>query len=82
MPVFSLLADPQNYIPCSTENMLEDTEYREYWLNHFEHHFDTIVALANDNYGPAAHDRIVACKNDLTEVLHQLRKTLIAYIKI
>ncbi|HUO10562.1 MAG TPA: ARMT1-like domain-containing protein [Phycisphaerae bacterium] len=74
MPTFSLLADPHNYIPCSTENMLEDVEYREYWLNHFEHHFDTIVALAHDNYGPAAHERIVACRKDLIETLHQLRR--------
>jgi damage-control phosphatase, subfamily II, stand-alone protein len=75
MPTFSLLADPHNYIPCSTENMLEDVEYREYWLRHFETHFDTIVALANDHYGPYAHDRILACRNDLIATLHQLRET-------
>ncbi|MGN6369266.1 MAG: ARMT1-like domain-containing protein [Phycisphaerae bacterium] len=74
MPIFSLLADPARYIPCSTENMLEDVEYREYWLHHFETHFDTIVALAHDNYGTSAHDRILACKQDLIATLHQLRK--------
>ena len=74
MPTFSLLADPEHYIPCSTENMLEDVEYREYWLRHFESHFDTIVALADENYGPSARERIRACRDDLIHTLHQLRK--------
>jgi uncharacterized protein with ATP-grasp and redox domains len=75
MPTFSLLADPENYVPCSTENMLEDVEYREYWLNHFEHHFEVIAGLARENYGAAAFGRIEACKQDLVEILHTLHKS-------
>src|SRR4051812_2879470 len=76
MPIFSLLADPENYIPCSTENMLEDVEYRTYWLNHFEHHFkETIAPLALQQYGPLAQPRVEACTNDFIALLHKLRKT-------
>jgi type II pantothenate kinase len=74
MPVFSLLAHPAAYIPCSTENMLEDAEYREYWLHHFEHHFDTIVKLAVEQYGESARERALACKRDLVATLHRLRE--------
>ncbi|HVX83535.1 MAG TPA: ARMT1-like domain-containing protein [Phycisphaerae bacterium] len=73
MPVFSLLAHPSAYIPCSTENMLEDAEYREYWLRHFETHFDTIVKLAIEQYGEPARERALACKRDLVATLHRLR---------
>jgi type II pantothenate kinase len=75
MPIFTLLADPVAYTPCSTENMLEDVEYREYWLNHFEHHFDVIAGLARDHYGPTAFGRIDACKTDLIAILHDLHKS-------
>jgi type II pantothenate kinase len=75
MAVFSLLADPRGYIPCSTENMLEDVEYRAYWLRHFETHFDSIVKLAIENYGPDAEPRARACKADLVQIWRQLEQT-------
>ena len=74
MPVFSLLADPARYIPCSTENMLQDREYREYWLRHFASHFDSIVKLAEENYGPPAREKALACKADLLQTLDDLRQ--------
>src|ERR1041384_3233978 len=73
MPVFPLLASPATYTPCSTENMLVDHEYREYWLNHFEQHFDVIARLARENYGPSADASITACRADFTNTLHQIR---------
>jgi type II pantothenate kinase len=73
MPTFSLLADPAGYRPCSTENMLEDHEYREHWLRHFESHFDVIAKLARENYGPAFDKNITACAADLTATLHAIR---------
>ena len=74
MPVFSLLAKPQTYTPCSTENMLEDTEYRNYWLNHFENHFNLIARLALDNYGPSAAPRVDACRTEFVKRLHAIRE--------
>jgi len=73
MPTFSLLADPAGYVPCSTENMHVDHEYREHWLTHFEHHFESILKLALDNYGPSAAPRIAACRTDFVALLHQIR---------
>jgi type II pantothenate kinase len=74
MPIFSLLADPARYTPCSTENMLEDREYREHWLTHFEVHFDVIVKLALEQYGESARPRIEACVKDQAETLHAIQK--------
>jgi len=69
MAVFNLLAEPDRYVPCSTENMLVDHDYRAYWLRHFGEHFNTIVRLAIENYGEAARERAAGChealKNDL-----------------
>jgi type II pantothenate kinase len=73
MPVFNLLADPVNYTPCSTENMLEDRAYREHWLEHFEVHFDVIVKLAHEHYGPDAKQRIEACVRDQADTLHAIK---------
>jgi len=72
MPVLPLLADPQGYIPCSTENMQIDHEYRNYWLRHFEHHFETIMKLAGEQYGPSAAGRIAACRREFVALLHTI----------
>jgi damage-control phosphatase, subfamily II, stand-alone protein len=71
--MFSLLADPDGYVPCSTENMLEDDEYRTYWLRHFENHFEVILRLALDTYGPESAPRISACRTDFVSELHRIR---------
>jgi damage-control phosphatase, subfamily II, stand-alone protein len=72
MPIFSLLADPAGYIPCSTEDMHVDHEYREHWLTHFENHFESILKLAIDNYGASAIPRTEACRRDFFETLHAI----------
>jgi type II pantothenate kinase len=72
MPVFSLLADPAAYVPCSTENMHVDHEYREHWLRHFEHHFETILRLALEQYGSVAAPRIDACRAEFVALLHAI----------
>jgi type II pantothenate kinase len=74
MPIFSLLADPAGYIPCSTENMQVDHEYREHWLAHFEHHFESVLKLAVDHYGPEAIPRAEACRRDFFETLHAIHE--------
>ncbi len=73
MAVFDLLADPAGYVPCSTENMLVDDEYRNYWLDHFEHHFETVMKLAVDNYGADAGERAAACRRDFVAMLRGIR---------
>ncbi len=74
MAVFSLLANPAGYVPCSTENMLVDHEYRTYWLNHFEHHFETVMRLAAETYGEGARARTEACYRDFIAQLHAIRE--------
>ncbi len=64
MPMFTLLANPAAYRPC-TQNMLHDAEFRGYWLKHFVEHFDTIASLALSVYGPSAAADISAARADL-----------------
>ncbi len=61
MAVFSLLKDPADYRPCKHE-MVRDAEFRTHWLAHFEHHFELVMHLAVDTYGPQAQGRADACK--------------------
>jgi len=62
---FSLLADPAGYVPCSTENMHTDVEFREHWGRHFMRHFTMVMQLAVDVYGPETKPRADACYADL-----------------
>ena len=64
MPMFTLLADPAAYRPC-TQNMLEDVEFRTYWLEHFVEHFEIMAKLALLVYGPSAAPDISAARDDL-----------------
>ena len=64
MPMFTLLSDPAAYRPC-TQNMLEDAEFRDYWLGHFVEHFELMATLALQVYGPSAADNISAARQDL-----------------
>src|SRR5438128_760367 len=73
MAVLNLLAEPETYVPCSTENMHVDHEYRDYWLRHFETHFSTVMRLALEQYGPSAAGRVEACKQDFITTLQQIR---------
>ena len=72
-PFFSLLSNPAAYYPC-TENMLVDTAFRNYWLDHFVWHFDLIIRLAGQTYGPAGAARATACRAALAAELELLRK--------
>lgn len=74
MPYFRLLKNPATYTPCSRENMLVDHEFRNYWLRHFESHFDTIAKLALFEYGPERKADIDACRDDFIEQLHRIRE--------
>jgi len=73
MPVLPLLKNPVAYRPCA-DNMLVDIPPRDFWLEHFEKHFDTVVQLAIDNYGPASAKNAHACRDSLVAELHHLRK--------
>lgn len=64
MPMCTLLADPAAYRPC-TQNMLEDVEFRTYWLEHFVEHFEIMAKLALLVYGPSAAPNISAARDDL-----------------
>ena len=73
MPVFSLLADPAAYNPCSTGDMLVDAAFREHWAAHFERHFETVMRLAVEQYGPEARGRADACKADFVGWVREVR---------
>ncbi len=72
MPVFNLLAHPESYY-CCTQNMLVDVEFRNFWLDHFSHHFDLIMSLAVQVYGPESSGRAMACKAALVKEMESLR---------
>ena len=73
MPIFSLLADPAGYHPC-TQNMLTDVEFRDYWLKYFVTHFEITATLALQVYGPAAAANIDAARRDLGAEMEALRR--------
>ncbi len=73
MAMFNLLADPAAYRPC-TQNMLEDVEFRTYWLDHFVRHFELMAALAAQVYGPSAANNIAAARRDLEAEMALLRE--------
>ncbi|MGC8625850.1 MAG: ARMT1-like domain-containing protein, partial [Phycisphaerae bacterium] len=73
MPIFTLLADPAGYRPC-TQDMLIDVEFRDYWLEHFTTHFELTAALAAQVYGPAAAADIAAARRDLGNEMAALRR--------
>jgi type II pantothenate kinase len=72
MPAFCLLADPRTYRPCPI-NMREDIAFREHWIEHFGTHFDLVMRLAIEQYGPAAAQRAQACKDDMLQELAAIR---------
>src|SRR4051812_24268686 len=61
MEVLSLLADPANYRPCTTEDMKVDIPFRDHWVHHFQRHFKMVMRMAVEVYGPGARERAVAC---------------------
>lgn len=73
MPAFVLLPHPESYYPC-TQNMLADVEFRNFWLDHFSQHFDLIMELAVQVYGPQSGDRAKACKAALVKEMESLRQ--------
>lgn len=75
MQTLSLLQNPDTYIPCSTENMLVDHDYRNYWLLHFQQHFPVLMQHALDTYGPSAQSRIDACTHDFLSSIQAIRET-------
>ena len=75
MAVFSLLADPHSYRPC-IHDMLTDQGFRTHWMEHFRSHFDLILRLALEQYGPAAAGRVEACRRDWHEELDAIAQDL------
>jgi len=73
MPPFVLLEDTCSYRPCPRDDMLTDQRYREYWLEHFETHFDYIVQQAIDTYGPQRAGDAHTCRDELAKELHAIR---------
>ncbi len=73
MPVFQLLSSPQTYRPCP-QNMLVDAEFREHWLTTFAEHFNLIVELAAETYGPAGREAALRAQESLNSQLAALRQ--------
>jgi uncharacterized protein with ATP-grasp and redox domains len=74
MPVFSLLAQREQYHPCNGDDLRHDEPLRTYWINFFAHHFDFIVALAQTHYGPTRLNDITSCRAEFLRTLDALRK--------
>ncbi len=72
MSLFHLLSEPQSYYPCR-QDMLKDADFREYWLDHFIHHFELTTQLAIDVYGTDAALRAAACHAELKAEMENLR---------
>lgn len=73
MPAFRLLRDVKTYRPCPTD-MLVDHEFRAHWLAHFRNHFELVVRLAIEVYGPQAEGRARQCQRDFVDVLEQIER--------
>ncbi len=78
MPAFVLLPDPETYYPC-TQDMLRDVEFRNFWLDHFSHHFDLIMELAVQVYGPESRARADACAAALRAEMESVRENPAKY---
>lgn len=73
MPAFCLLRDPKTYRPCPTD-MLVDHEFRAHWLAHFRTHFELVVQLAIEVYGPHAATRARQCQDDFVGIIDQIER--------
>jgi type II pantothenate kinase len=72
MPAFPLIKNPAGYRPCA-DDMLIDIPYRDHWLAHFTSHFEIVVQLAIDNYGPAFAANAHACRDELRAALDAIK---------
>lgn len=79
---FSLLADPAGYVPCSTDDMRVETDYRDHWVRHFMSHFEVVVQLAVETYGPEAAPRAEACRAELVGKLRHIQAHPEAYPRL
>jgi uncharacterized protein with ATP-grasp and redox domains len=72
MSPFVKLADPKTYIACGWD-LLADAEAREYWVEFFKRHVNTILklgveaAIARHEPSESAHLRADACRADFYE---------------
>ncbi len=68
MAIFNLLKNPETYQPCR-QDMLVDTEFRTYWLQHFAQHFEIVAKLAVEHYGAHRTADVDSCKQELRRQL-------------
>lgn len=73
MAIFSLLSEPRHYRPCP-HDMLVDVAFRDHWIQHFHEHFELVMRLAIEQYGPAAAPRALACQKALQTELAAIKK--------
>jgi len=71
MAVLPLLADPQSYVACEWD-LLTDPAGREYWLDVFRNHIDTLVrsAIASG----ATQEQCAIVRKNLTAYLDEIEK--------
>lgn len=75
MPILPLLAAPTTYRPCIQNLLADGEEIREYWLDLFVEHCDTLAQLSVDGGHFSEHPSWSAFREDYLEGLAALRAT-------
>ena len=73
MSHFCLLQDPDNYV-ADDWDLIEDHQFREYWLGLFEKHFEETMGHAAYRYGRSANKGIAEARKVFSEAIEQLRR--------
>jgi len=74
MPALSILADPAAYRPCIQDLLADGDEVRNYWLDLFVAHLDTLAALPMPNGRLDRDSRWPALRRDYLAGLTELRR--------
>lgn len=74
MPTLPLLADPASYRPCIQNLLTDGMEVREYWLDLFVHHLETLAELPVNGRSLRHHARWEVFSRNYLLGLEQLRR--------
>ena len=73
MAVLCQLRDPATYRPCDWD-LVTDAEGREYWIDEFLHHAESMFGFASARNNPPSRDRITAMHAAYRDALEHLRR--------
>ncbi|UCG15835.1 MAG: DUF89 family protein [Phycisphaerales bacterium] len=73
MAVLCQLRDPTNYRPCDWD-LVTDAEGREYWIDEFLHHAESMFGFASTRNDPPPRERIAAMHAAYRDALEHLRR--------